>query len=70
MALLLSILYCANKNLKQAQKYVKHVKYIKAYNFLKNDPICNLLALLELSYSLLFNQYISFVLVLNMLNRV
>ena len=40
--------------------YVKHVKHIKAYNFLNNGLICNQLALLELSYSPLFTQYIKF----------
>ena len=44
--------------------------HIKAYNFLNNGPICNLLALLELSYSPLFTQYISYVLMSNMSNRV
>ena len=32
--------------------YVKHVEHIKAYNFLNSGPICNLLTLLELSYSI------------------
>ena len=50
--------------------HVEHVKHIKVYNFLDNGPICNLLALLELSYCLLFTQYISFILMSNMLNRV
>ena len=49
--------------------YVKHVEYIKACNFLNNGPICNPLALLELSYSPLFTQYISFILMSNMLNQ-
>ena len=49
--------------------YVEHVEHIKAYNFLNNGPICNPLALLELSYSPLFTQSISFILMLNMLNR-
>ena len=48
--------------------YVKHVKHIKAYNFLNNGLICNLLALLELSYSPLFTQHISFILMSNMSN--
>ena len=38
--------------------YVEHVEHIKACNFLNNGPICNPLALLELSYSPLFTQYI------------
>ena len=50
--------------------YVKHVKHIKACNFLNNSLICNPLALLELSYSPLFTQYISFILMSNMLNPV
>ena len=50
--------------------YVEHVKHIKACNFLNNGPICNLLALLELSYSALFPQYISFIIILNMSNQV
>ena len=50
--------------------YVKHVEHIKAYNFLNNGPICNPLALLELSYSLQFTQYISYILMSNMSNRV
>ena len=50
--------------------YVEHVKHIKAYNFLNNGPICNLLALLECSYSFLFTQHISFILMSNMSNRV
>ena len=41
--------------------YVKQVEHIKACNFLNNGPICNPLALLELSYSALFTQYISFI---------
>ena len=49
--------------------YVEHVEHIKACNFLNNGPICNPLALLELSYSALFTQYISFILMLNMLNQ-
>ena len=40
--------------------YVEHVKHRKACNFLNNGPICNMLTLLELSYSPLFTQYISF----------
>ena len=50
--------------------YVKHVKHRKACNFLNNAPICNPLALLELSYSALFTQHISFILMLNMSNQV
>ena len=50
--------------------HVGHVEHIKACNFLNNGPICNLLALLELSYSSLFTQHISFILMLNMLNQV
>ena len=50
--------------------YVEHVEHIKAYNFLNNDPICHLLALLELSCSPLFTQHISFILMSNMLNIV
>ena len=49
--------------------YVEHVEHIKACNFLNNGPICNLIALLELSYSALFTQYISFILMSNMLNQ-
>ena len=49
---------------------VEHVKHIKAYNIPNNGPIYNLLALLELSYSPLFTQHISYILMLNMLNRV
>ena len=47
-----------------------YVKHIKACNFLNNCPICNPFALLELSYSPLFIQYISYILMLNMSNRV
>ena len=47
-----------------------YVKHIKAYNFLNNGPIYNQLALLELSYSPLFTQHISYILMSNMLNRV
>ena len=50
--------------------YVEHVEHIKVYNFLNNGPIYNLLALLELSYSPLFTQHISYILMLNMSNRV
>ena len=50
--------------------YVKHVEHIKACNFLNNGPICNLLALLELSYPPLFTQHISFIIMSNMLNQV
>ena len=50
--------------------YVKHVEHIKAYNFLINCQICNPFALLELSYSPLFIQYSSYILMLNMSNRV
>ena len=50
--------------------YVKHVEHIKAYNFLNNGLIYNLLALLELSYSPLFTQHISYILMSNMSNRV
>ena len=50
--------------------YVKHVKHIKAYNFLNNGPIYNPLALLELSYYPLFTQYISYILMSNISNRV
>ena len=46
-----------------------HVEHIKASNFL-NGPICNPLALLELSYSPLFTQHISFILMWNMSNQV
>ena len=69
-SLQVGIIYCANKSLKQAWMYVEHVKHINAYNFLNNGPICNLLALLELSYSPLFTQYISFILMSNMSNLV
>ena len=69
MVSVLSIIYCANKSLKQAWMYVEHVKHLKAYNFLNNGQICNPLALLELSYSPLFTQYISFIVMSNMLNR-
>ena len=50
--------------------YVEHVEPIKACDFLNNGPICNLLALLELSYSTLFTQYISFIIMSNMSNQV
>ena len=50
--------------------YVEHVEHIKACNFLNNGPICNPLALLELSYFALFPQYISFIVMSNMLNQV
>ena len=50
--------------------YVEHVEHIKAYNFLNNYPICNPLALLELSYSPLFTQHISYILMSNMSNSV
>ena len=50
--------------------YVEHVKHKKAYNFLNNGPIYNPLALLELSYSPLFTQYISYIFMSNMSNRV
>ena len=50
--------------------YVEHVEHIKAYNFLNKGLICNPLALLELSYSPLFTQHISFILMLNMSNTV
>ena len=50
--------------------YVEHVEHIKACNFLNNNPICNLIALLELSYSALFPQYISFIIMSNMSNQV
>ena len=50
--------------------YVEHVKHIKAYNFLNNGPIYNLLALLEFSCSPLFTQHISYILMSNMSNRV
>ena len=49
--------------------HVEHVKHLEAYNFLNNGLICNPLALLELSYSPLLTQYISFIVMLNMLNR-
>ena len=49
--------------------YVEHVEHIKAYNFLNNNPIYNLLALLELSYSPLFTQHISYIVMSNMSNR-
>ena len=51
-------------------KYVEHVKHIKGYYFLNNGLICNLFTLLELSYSPLFTQHISIILISNMLNRV
>ena len=70
MALLLSIIYWANKSYKQAWMYVKHVKHIKTCNFLNNGPICNLLALLELSYCPLLTQHIFFILMSNMSNPV
>ena len=70
MALLLSIIYWANKSFKQAWMYVEHVEHIKACNFLNNSLICNLLALLELSYSPLFTQHISFIPMSNMSNPV
>ena len=44
--------------------YVKHVKHIKACNFLNNGLICSPFALLELSYSPIFPQCISFILML------
>ena len=47
-----------------------YVEHIKACIFLNNGPICNPLALLELSYSPLFTQYISFIIMSNMLNQV
>ena len=50
--------------------YVEHVEHIKACNFLNNGPIYTPLALLELSYSPLFTQHISYILMLNMSNRV
>ena len=50
--------------------YVEDVEHIKAYNFLNNGPICYPFALLELSYSPLFTQYISFIVMSNMLNKV
>ena len=50
--------------------YVKNVEHKKAYNFLNNGPIYNPLALLELSYSPLFTQHISYILMSNMSNRV
>ena len=65
----MGIIYCANKSFKQAWMNVEHVKHLKAYNFLNNGPIYNPLALLELSYSPLFTQSISFILISNMLNR-
>ena len=49
--------------------YVEHVEHKKAYNFLNNGLICNPLALLELSYSPLFIECISFILMSNMSNR-
>ena len=65
----MGIIYCAKNSLKQACMHVEHVKHLEAYNFLNNGPICNPLALLELSYSPLFTQYISFILISNMSNR-
>ena len=50
--------------------YVEHVEHIKACNFLNNGPICDLLALLKLSYSALFTQYISYIPMSNMSNQV
>ena len=50
--------------------YVEHVKHIKAYNFLNNGLIYNPLALLELSYSPLFTQHMSYFHMWNMSNRV
>ena len=50
--------------------YVEHVKHKKAYNFLNNGPIYNLLALLKLCYSPLFTQHISYILMSNVSNRV
>ena len=50
--------------------YVEHVEHIKAYNFLNNGLIYNVFALIELSYSPLFTQYISYILISNMFNRV
>ena len=47
-----------------------YVEHIRAYNFLNNGLICNPIALLELSYSPLFTQYISFILMSNMSNWV
>ena len=49
--------------------YVEHVKHIKACNIINNGLICNLLALLECSYSALFTQYISFIVISNMSNQ-
>ena len=43
-----------------------YVEHIKTYNFINNGLICNPLALLELSYSPLFNQHITFILMSNM----
>ena len=69
-------LYCCLSFTVQIKALIKqksisrHVKHIKAYNFLNNGPICNLLALLELPYSPLFNLHITFILMSNMLNRV
>ena len=50
--------------------YVKHVKHIKAYNFLNNGLIYNPLAPLELSDFPLFTQHIRYILMSNMSNRV
>ena len=50
--------------------YVEHVEHIKAYNFLNNGPIYNQLALLELSYSPLFTQYISYILMSNRVQKI
>ena len=47
-----------------------YVKHIKAYNFLNNGPIYNLLALLELSYSPLFTQHISYILMSNRVQKI
>ena len=50
--------------------YVEHVEHTRDCNFVNNGLICNPLALLELSYTPLFTQHISFILVSKMLSRV
>ena len=63
------ISYIVMSNMSNQAQKILHVKHIKACNFLNNGPICNLIALLELSYSALFTQYISFILMSNMTNQ-
>ena len=58
------------EQIKALKKHVENVEHIKAYNFLYNCLICNPFALLELSYSPLFTQYMSYIVVSNMSNRV